>query len=293
MALPDAAAEASAATALGPSIADAAADAEAALGTSSRGRDVVRVGGGGTAAARALTRRPGALPSTIVVDVREFMSTLPAVLHGAGLALAPTTLEVGDYVLTPSTVIERKAIPDLRASLASGRLLTQAGAMVKHYPTACLLIEFDGDKPFSLAPPPDPASPPDAAAHTLPARLALLITHAPRLRLLWARSSHDAARLFRALKEGCRDEPDAATAAALGAHTGADAAPRSRENTAAVDLLRRLPGVTDANWRALAAAAGSLAGVAAMETARLVEVMGGAAAARRLRTFLDQPCPSL
>ena len=30
----------------------------------------------------------------VVVDVREFMSTLPAVLHQQGLDITPTTLEV-------------------------------------------------------------------------------------------------------------------------------------------------------------------------------------------------------
>jgi DNA excision repair protein ERCC-4 len=234
------------------------------------------------------------------VDVREFMSTLPATLHGAGLTLAPATLEVGDYVLTPSLVVERKAIPDLRASLASGRLLTQARAMVKHYPAAALLIEFDGDKPFSLAPPPDPASAPDAAAHTLPARIALLVTHVPRLRLLWSRSSHDAARLFRSLKAGgSAGEPSADAAAAVGlppdAGDGAVGPPpsSSRENAAAVDVLRRLPGVTDGNWRAVAAAAGSLAGLAALPQADLAAALGGEVAARRLKAFLDHPCPSV
>jgi DNA excision repair protein ERCC-4 len=43
-------------------------------------------------------------------------------------------------------VIERKALPDLFASLGSGRLYHQAESMVKAYKTPMLLIEFDGDK---------------------------------------------------------------------------------------------------------------------------------------------------
>ncbi len=39
----------------------------------------------------------------------------------------PVTLEVGDYVLSPEMVVERKALPDLHQSLASGRLYTQVG----------------------------------------------------------------------------------------------------------------------------------------------------------------------
>ena len=34
-------------------------------------------------------------------------------------------MQVGDYVLSPDMCIERKAIPDLRQSLASGRLFHQ------------------------------------------------------------------------------------------------------------------------------------------------------------------------
>jgi DNA excision repair protein ERCC-4 len=43
-------------------------------------------------------------------------------------------------------VVERKALPDLFASLGSGRLYHQAESMVKAYKTPMLLIEFDGDK---------------------------------------------------------------------------------------------------------------------------------------------------
>jgi hypothetical protein len=50
-----------------------------------------RVGGGGSAAA---ARRMKPIPRRLIVDVREFMSTLPAVLHGQGFELVPITLEV-------------------------------------------------------------------------------------------------------------------------------------------------------------------------------------------------------
>jgi ERCC4-type nuclease len=55
-------------------------------------------------------------------------------------------VQVGDYVLSPEVVVERKALPDLFASLGSGRLYHQAQSMVKAYKTPMLLIEFDGDK---------------------------------------------------------------------------------------------------------------------------------------------------
>ena len=51
---------------------------------------------------------------------------------------------------------------------------------------------------------------------TLGSKLVLLTLHFPRLRLLWSRSLHATADLFRTLKEG-RDEPDAVLAASIGA----------------------------------------------------------------------------
>lgn len=53
---------------------------------------------------------------------------------------------------------------------------------------------------------------------TLGSKLVLLTLHFPRLRLLWSRSLHATADLFRALKEG-RDEPDPLAAAAIGARS--------------------------------------------------------------------------
>jgi len=87
---------------------------------------------------------------SIVVDVREFRSTLPSMLHFNRLAVVPRTLQVGDYVLSPEICVERKGISDLIQSLTSGRLYNQAEAMGRYYKFSCLLIEFNADKPFSL-----------------------------------------------------------------------------------------------------------------------------------------------
>ena len=61
-------------------------------------------------------------PSQVIVDMREFRSTLPSLLHAAKLLVVPATLTVGDYILTPDICIERKSIPDLVSSFNSGRL---------------------------------------------------------------------------------------------------------------------------------------------------------------------------
>ncbi len=96
-----------------------------------------------------------------------------------------------------------------------------------------------------------------------------------------------------------------AAAAALAAGAGAGlmgvggqggAAPVHQEvavNQSGIELLRRLPGVTDANWRRLAEGVGSLAGLADAPVEWLEELMGGGRAARTLHAFLHAPCPRL
>ena len=48
------------------------------------------------AAGGRLSTRP--LPRRLVIDVREFMSSLPSVLHQQGLQIVPVTLEVSSRV---------------------------------------------------------------------------------------------------------------------------------------------------------------------------------------------------
>ena len=58
----------------------------------------------------------------VIVDMREFRSTLPSLLHASKLLVIPATLTVGDYIITPDICVERKSIPDLIQSFNSGRL---------------------------------------------------------------------------------------------------------------------------------------------------------------------------
>lgn len=58
----------------------------------------------------------------VIVDMREFRSSLPSLLHASDLLVIPATLTVGDYILTPDHCVERKSIPDLISSFNSGRL---------------------------------------------------------------------------------------------------------------------------------------------------------------------------
>ena len=58
----------------------------------------------------------------VIVDIREFRSSLPSLLHASNLLVIPATLTVGDYILSPDHCVERKSIPDLISSFNSGRL---------------------------------------------------------------------------------------------------------------------------------------------------------------------------
>ncbi|XP_026315532.1 DNA repair endonuclease XPF isoform X2 [Hyposmocoma kahamanoa] len=86
----------------------------------------------------------------VIVDMREFRSDLPSLLHKNGINIEPVTIAIGDYILTPDICVERKSISDLIGSLNSGRLYTQCTQMCRNYSRPILLIEFDQNKPFNL-----------------------------------------------------------------------------------------------------------------------------------------------
>lgn len=58
----------------------------------------------------------------VIVDMREFRSSLPPILYAEGMKIEPCTLQVGDYILSPDMCVERKSISDMIQSFTSGRL---------------------------------------------------------------------------------------------------------------------------------------------------------------------------
>jgi ERCC4-type nuclease len=108
-------------------------------------------------------------------------------------------LQVGDYVLSSKTCVERKSIPDLIGSFASGRLFTQMEIMSKFYDVPALLIEFAEDKVFSLQPVSDIGS--EIANNNIISKLVLLVLHFPQMRILWSRSPTATVDLFLTVKE--------------------------------------------------------------------------------------------
>jgi DNA excision repair protein ERCC-4 len=69
-----------------------------------------------------LTLASSRISLQVVVDIREFRSSLPGLLHAGHFEVVPVTLNIGDYIITPDMSVERKSIPDLISSFNSGRL---------------------------------------------------------------------------------------------------------------------------------------------------------------------------
>ncbi|XP_030946954.1 DNA repair endonuclease UVH1 [Quercus lobata] len=230
----------------------------------------------------------------VIVDMREFMSSLPNILHQRGMRIIPVTLEVGDYIISPLVCVERKSIQDLFMSFTSGRLYHQVETMVRYYKIPVLLIEFSQDKSFSFQSASDIGD--DVTPNSIISKLSLLALHFPRLRIIWSRSLHATAEIFASLKAN-QDEPDETKAMRVGVPSEEgiveDDVRAENYNTSAIEFLRRLPGVTDSNYRAIMDGCNSLADLALLPVERLAELMGGQKAARTLREFLDAKYPTL
>jgi len=82
----------------------------------------------------------------IVVDEREKKSGIPGILNGIGISLEIKTLPIGDYIVAPETIVERKTISDLVSSIFDGRLFDQCNRLKEHYQFPILLIEGNIDE---------------------------------------------------------------------------------------------------------------------------------------------------
>lgn len=206
-----------------------------------------RIAGGGRLAATAE-------PPRVVVDVREFRSSLPSLLHGRSMVIVPCMLTVGDYILSPNICVERKSIKDLISSFKDGRLYTQAETMLLHYKSAMLLIEFDQNKSFTLEPFADLSGTihsvsSNNATSDLHSKLVQLTLAFPRLKIIWSSSPYQTAEIFEHLKTQ-EMEPDPVAAVRIGLEKG-QTAEEQAFNREPQDMLRAVPGVTGKNIRNL------------------------------------------
>lgn len=234
-------------------------------------------------------------PNKILVDMREFRSKLPSLLHQAGLEIIPLTLDVGDYILSPDICVERKSVSDLFGSLASGRLITQGTAMTRNYKRPLLLIEWEPEKAFGLVS--ETAIPDDIVGHHIHSRLVQLIQTFPTLKLLWTRSPHATVELYSLLKERQR-EPDSVASVKYSIRgseepaecsddedTGYSDKAEFNRNLTAIDILHSLPGVNATNSSKIMGAVDSLAELCQLEKST-IENLIGKINGRELYTFL-------
>lgn len=242
-----------------------------------------RIAGGGRLAATAE-------PPRVVVDVREFRSSLPSLLHGRSMVIVPCMLTVGDYILTPHICVERKSISDLISSFKDGRLYTQAEAMFQHYRDPMLLIEFDQNKSFTLEPFADLSGnlsslAPGNVASDLQSKLVLLTLAFPRLRVIWSSSPYQTAEIFESLKQQ-EKEPDPIAAV----QAGLDQDSRLEDqiiNQEPQDMLSKVPGITPKNINALVWETENLKEVANMDEKELKPIVGPAVA-RQVHGFFNR-----
>ncbi|KAK0189016.1 hypothetical protein F5146DRAFT_1057602 [Armillaria mellea] len=229
-------------------------------------------------------------PSKVVVDMREFRSTLPSLLHATNLLVIPATLTVGDYILTPEICVERKSLADLVSSFNSGRLYTQCELMSVHYKNPVLLIEFEEDKAFSLEIVSDIKSyaktnnrfsskkkatgiptEHNYSSPSIQSKLVLLTLTFPRVRIIWSSSPYATADIFKDLKMD-RAEPDPAKAIAIGAEEDPDAG--AGINAAAEELLRSLPGITAKNVKYVMSKVRNVRELCEMDLKEVQDILG-------------------
>ncbi|MCJ1293664.1 hypothetical protein MMC34_005219 [Xylographa carneopallida] len=237
-----------------------------------------RIAGGGRLVATAE-------PPRVVVDVREFRSSLPSLLHGRSMVVIPCMLTIGDYVLSPTICIERKSVRDLISSFKNGRLFNQAETMLQHYKHPMLLIEFDQNKSFTLDPFAEHTTAIATAANPsdLQSRLVLLTLAFPRLKVIWSSSPYQTAEIFEELKKN-QDEPDPIKAVQIGLNAGEDPNDQSFNQTPQ-DMLRAVPGITAKNMNRITLEVDNILEVSNLDEGTLDDLVGKEAGRQIYRFF--------
>ncbi|CAK1540440.1 unnamed protein product [Leptosia nina] len=219
----------------------------------------------------------------VIVDMREFRSDLPALLHKKGINIEPVTITIGDYILTPEICVERKSLSDLIGSLNSGRLFAQCTQMCRAYARPILLIEFDQNKPFNLQGNYTVST--DLSGADIQQKLQLLTIHFPRLKLVWSPSPYATAELFYELKQS-RKNPNVEKALALSGENASDDVCYERYNVLVHDFVQKLPGVTSKNITRLMNRGVSLDHLITLSQDKLTEILENKKEAEMLYSIL-------
>ena len=86
----------------------------------------------------------------IIIDERERKSGIPKLLKDIGVNVEIKTLPIGDYIVSHETVVERKSINDLIASIFDGRLFDQCNRLKEHFQFPIILLEGNVDEIESI-----------------------------------------------------------------------------------------------------------------------------------------------
>lgn len=240
-----------------------------------------RIAGGGRLAATAE-------PPRVVVDVREFRSSLPSLLHGRSNIVVPCMLTVADYVLTPHICIERKSVRDLISSFKNGRLFNQAETMLQHYKYPMLLIEFDQNRSFTLDTFGTDHTTSSLKAENpsdLQSKIALLTLAFPRLKIIWSSSPYQTAEIFDELKKQ-QEEPDPIKAVQVGLIAGEDPSDQTFNQTPQ-EMLRVVPGMSEKNLSRITLEVRNVAEVSNLGEEEL-DVLIGKEAGRQVHRFFNR-----
>jgi ERCC4-type nuclease len=218
------------------------------------------------------------LHQTVLVDTRELRSALPFALYKADLNLVPSTLSIGDYILSRDIAVERKSVTgnDLQQSLYSGRLYKQLVNMSNSFAWPVLLLEFSTGKSFQLQSA-EIASTGEINPGSLIAQIVALIIHFPTLRIMWSPSFQFTANMFVKLKQG-REQPRLEPETKMTA--------QSSMAGRAIEFLKTLPGITAANLPAVMKRVASVRELVQLGEAELVALLGKREA-YLLSTFLN------
>jgi ERCC4-type nuclease len=189
------------------------------------------------------------VPVTILVDYGERRSRLPTHLIEFGLDVTLCALAVGDVSVSGRAVVERKTVPDLHRSIATGRLWRQVGSLRSAFSVPYLVVEG-----VELS-----------AGPVVPegVRGALLAVAESGVTVIRSADVEDTAAWIRSI--------------AIRVTRSASRSTRRRRrprSASAYELLRAVPGVTPGAARGLLERFGSVAGVAAATEAELGSVRG-------------------
>lgn len=228
----------------------------------------------------------------ILVDMREFRCELPAIIHKRGIEIEPVQLEIGDYILSTDTCVERKSISDLIQSLQSGRLYNQATIMIRHFKRSILLIEFDESKSFhfkgrywGIQGRQAYGNKKKDYTEDLIDRLILLSIHHPMLRIVWSPSTHFTSELFEYLKSD-RDQPDTKKILSISSKELPPETFEDRYDIQVKEFLLKLPGVNTRNVYGLMNCVPSLADLVDVSIEELEEILGNSRSAELLHRTL-------